>query len=845
MSSGPGGEQFSALPVGEVVLFFSDIEGSTALLHALGSAYETVLDDHDAIMRSAFERHGGVEVKNEGDAFFTAFADHAAAVEAAVEIQRRFDAHTWPEGCKVRVRMGLHAGMPLVRGRDYWGIDVHYAARLASAAHGGQVLVSDLMHRKMRSPDLVSLGQHGLKDFPAPREIFQLVFDGRGPDMFPAPRTLSVHRNNLPTIYAPLFGRESVVEDLVRRLGSHDGLVSLVGPGGMGKTRVAVAAAERLASDFPEGVAFVALASVEDDERVPQAIADAVGSMRSDDVEAALFEHLARSSLLVVLDNVEHLAGAPDWVARLVDAAPTCRFLVTSQAPLAIRAERVVALKPLEELSAVAMFKDRSGTADADDTDLLELCRALECVPLALELAAARVALTGLAGLRSALDRDLERALGAGPRDLPERQRGLRAALTWTTGLLTPAERAVLAGLGAFAEAWTLEQAEALFVAEPEVDVWAALERLMALSLVVRRGDGRLTMPERTRRHAQALLAETGDLSRRRRDHAEVVLDALRPQLIEFMLDHRRGVANVADGLGEILHAFDWARLHDLALAARLVAGSSRMMGSLGVRGVLGDEGSFLDFAEEPVTRALLMARQAIVAFYDDQDIERSLALGQEALMLAAPDGEMTVILLNALAQPWVDASRRQEALAAVDRAVEVAAGLADRRWSDLVEGLRLMTLVDLGDYEEAWPGLLRIHDDESRTDHNSMWASSYLGDCALNLGDHATALRYFRQQLAVIDDRALGSQFAQLQGVAAALAGLGHDAQAVELTSAIRHHSSVAGEPFVIAQYAKFVHEAAGRLGSRAADVEAAGARWSLQDLRRAGRWDDQSAPE
>ena len=838
MSALGGTALLPALPGGSVALFFSDIEGSTGLLQALGATYESLLDDHDAIIRSAFERHGGVEVKNEGDAFFAAFADHGAAVSAAVEMQRDLDAHPWPGGCVVKVRMGLHAGQPLLRGRDYWGVDVHYAARLAGAAHGGQVLISDLMRRTVPRSEAVSLGQHGLKDFPAPRELFQLVVDDRGPHDFPPPRTLSAYRNNLPTTYAPLFGRAPVIDEMVRRLAGQDKVVSLVGPGGMGKTRVAVAAAEELAPDFPDGLVFVPLAAVAEDDRVPAAIADAVGTARGADAEAALVQRLAASRMLVVVDNAEHLPGVAAVITRLVDAAPGCRFLVTTQAPLAVRAERVVALEPLDDPAAIAMFRDRAGSLDAADDEVLALCRNLDRVPLALEIAAARVALTGVAGLRSALERDPDHALGSGPHDLPERQRGLRAALAWTTDLLTPSERTVFAGLGAFAEAWTIEQAEALFAAEAEVDTWAALERLLSLSLLVRRGDGRLSMPERTRRHARAVLADAGEVDRCRRGHAGVVLEALRPRLIEYLLDHRRGLANVADELGEIVHAFDWARVHDLALAARLCAGSSHMAGALGARASVGGRGAFLDSAEEPVTRALLLAGLAVGTAYGEE-IDRSFEQARTAVGLAADDPVMRLFILNLVAHPWGDRGRSDEALAALDEAAEIAARLPDHRWREYVESSRLITLVHLGRYEEAWPGLLAVAADEGRTDFNSQWANSYLGDCALGFGDYATALRYFHVQLGLLDERALGSRFAQLQGVAAAQAGLGQDEQAVELTSAIRHHSRLIagpGDDVVVPMYAMIVAEAAARLGPRAAACEAAGARWSLDDLLRIG---------
>ncbi len=826
-----------ALPSGQVALFFSDIEGSTALLNDLGDAYGRVLDDHDAIMRTAFDQHGGVEVKNEGDAFFAAFADHQAAVAAAIEVQRRFEEHPWPARRTVKVRIGLHAGRPLVRGHDYWGIDVHYAARVAAAAHGGQILVTDLMRRAVPSAHVVSVGQHALKDFPAPRELFHLLVEGHQLEEYAPPRTLSTHRNNLPTIYGPLYGRAPVVGELARRLTGGDRLVSVVGPGGMGKTRLVIATAERLAPDFSDGVAFVSLATAEDDRRAVHAIADAVGAAHGNDPEATLFAHLATRRMLLVLDNLEHLPGMAQVVSRLMEAAPGCRLLVTSQSPLSLRAERVAPLGPLDDEAAVAMFRDRAGSLDTEDTDeaaVLDLCRALDRVPLALELAAARVGLTGVTGLRAALDRDPDRALGTGPADLPGRQRGLKAVLEWTTGLLNSQERTVFAGLGAFAEAWTVERAEALFAEEPELDVWAALERLLALSLIIRRGDGRLTMAERTRRHARGQLLGMGDADRRRRGHAEILLDSLRPRFIEFTLDHRRGIANVSDDLSEILHAFDWARHNDLPLAARLSAWSSHMLGILGRRGALGGRGALLDFAPDPTSRALLMSSQSVGAARDD-DPARSLALGQGAVDLVRTDPEIAIVILTIVAPPYVHCGLAGAALAASDEAISMAAGLTDPRWGELVEALRLIVLVDQGRFDEAWADLRSVARATERTDRNSLWAPSYLGDCALGLGEPAIALQYFRQQLSRLDDRALGSVLAQLQGVAAALARLGEDADAVELMAAVEAHSAVMERPdppAVIRTYAVIVDEAVIRLGPRAAECRANGARWTLDQL-------------
>ena len=228
------------LPDGRVALLFTDVEGSTALLHELGAAYGEVLDTHDRILRGVWEEFAGVEVDNEGDSFFVVFADHARAVDAVGVAQRRLASEAWPAAAKVRVRMGLHSGEPAIRGQKYWGVDVHYAARLGSAAHGGQVLLSADMRTQVPDAATESLGRHGVKDFPIARELFHLVVDGSNAADFPPPRTQSSTRSNLPTIYAPIIGRDDVLSDLRTRLTGRDHLVTLVGPGDVGKTRTAV-----------------------------------------------------------------------------------------------------------------------------------------------------------------------------------------------------------------------------------------------------------------------------------------------------------------------------------------------------------------------------------------------------------------------------------------------------------------------------------------------------------------------------------------------------------------------------------------------------------------------------
>lgn len=595
----------TTLPSGRVALLFTDIQGSTALMGRLGAAYGDVLDQHDAVMRRVFRRYGGYEFSNEGDSFGAAFGSPVAAAEAALAAQRELAAATWPGDERVLVRMGIHYGEPKVRGRDYWGEDVHFAARVCSAAHGGQVVISAAMRATVGIGEAVSLGHHGLKDFPTPRELFQLVPPGAAPAIFPAPRTLSTCHDNLPSIKAPLFGRSAVLDRLQQLAGDGRRLVTLIGPGGIGKTRVAVAFGERVVGSFPDGVAFVALAST-DAAHAAGAIADAIGAPRGGDADLAVIEHLRPRRMMLVLDNCEHLVDrAAALVTDVLERCPGVSVLATSQVPLGLVEETVHRLDPLATAadapvgsgSAVEMLVERARARDASfvlapaDAPLVErLCVLLEGVPLAIELASARIRVFGVRPLLDALERNVD-ALASEDRDLPTRQRSLRAALEWTLSLLTAEERAAFAALGAFAESWSIEEADRLLQVElDELAVWSVLSRLIDASLVLVKGDGRFAMPERVRRHATELLASSPDADRWRRRHAEVVGEELRELTLQAHVDCRRMLANISDLLPEVLQAIGWARAADADAYRHVVGLTAPGLAKLGELAVVADD---------------------------------------------------------------------------------------------------------------------------------------------------------------------------------------------------------------------------------------------------------------
>ena len=336
-----------ALPAGTVTFLFSDIEGSTRLLDDLGERYVAVLDLHREVLRAAFERHGGAEVGTEGDSFFVAFARASDAIAAAADAQRGLADVEWPAQVEVRVRVGLHTGQPIVVGRDYVGMDVHRAARIMSAAHGGQVVVSHTT-RDLAGDDLPTgvvvrgLGEHRLKDLTLPQTLYELVIAGLERE-FPPIRTLENRPTNLPTQPTPLVGRESEVADLTGLMARPEArVITLTGPGGVGKTRLAMQVAAESIDGFRSGVYFINLAAVQQVDLVLSTVAQTLGLAEVPGLDAlhSLGEHLARKEMVILLDNFEHVVEAASGVSALAQAAPGVRWIVTSRAALRIGGER-------------------------------------------------------------------------------------------------------------------------------------------------------------------------------------------------------------------------------------------------------------------------------------------------------------------------------------------------------------------------------------------------------------------------------------------------------------------------------------------------------------------------
>jgi predicted ATPase len=485
----------AALPTGTVTLLFTDIEGSTRLLDRLGADYAGVLAEHHRLLRDAWARHDGVEVETAGDAFFVAFSRARDGIAAAAAAQAALADQP------LRVRMGVHTGEPVLTETGYVGMDVHRAARIAAAAHGGQVLVSQATRELLGEAGLRDLGAHRLKDLSAPERLYQL-----GDEDFPPLKSL--HQTNLPVQATALIGREPELAQVTSLIRGSARLVTLTGPGGTGKTRLALHAAAELADDFPDGVWFVPLAPIADPTLVEPTISQVVGA-RDD-----LARHLQDKRLLLVLDNLEQILDAAVAIAALLENAPGVVVVATSRERLAVAAEHEYPVPPLPDEDAAALFTDRArrlAPSFVRDEHVDAIARRLDGLPLALELAAARIKVLSPAEIEERLGRSLELLTGGG-RDAPERQRTLRATIDWSFALLEDEERRVLTEASVFAGSFEREGAEAVCGA-----LLDTIGSLVDKSLLRRRPDGRFFLLQTIREFALEKLAETDDRAVRAR----------------------------------------------------------------------------------------------------------------------------------------------------------------------------------------------------------------------------------------------------------------------------------------------------------------------------------------
>jgi predicted ATPase/class 3 adenylate cyclase len=495
-------------PMGTVTLLFTDVEGSTRLLERLGrERYAEALDLHRRLLRGAFECHDGYEVDYEGDAFFVAFARAGDAVAAAAEAQQALAVAEWPEGEEFRVRMGIHSGEPLAVPPKYVGIDVHRAARIMAAGHGGQVLLSEATRHLLDEEFVVrDLGDHRLKDLSLAQRLYELHVAGVQSE-FPPLKTLENRLTNLPVQPNPLIGRAPEVAEVVALLRDGDArLVTLTGTGGTGKTRFALQVGAELVDDFADGVFFVPLAPIRDRDLVLSTVAHTlvVPEVPGEDVFDALARHLAERQMLVVLDNFEQVVAAATGVGALLQRCAQLKLLVTSRERLRLAREQVYPLPPLplpepgESLAvlaqndAVALFAARAQAATGafiltgeNVATVAAICRAVDGLPLAIELAAARVTVLSPEALLLRLDQRLK-VLAGGGRDLEERQRTLRNTIAWSYDLLDDESQTLFDRLAVFVGGRSLDAIEAICNPEGTLDVLSGVASLVDQSLLRR-----------------------------------------------------------------------------------------------------------------------------------------------------------------------------------------------------------------------------------------------------------------------------------------------------------------------------------------------------------------------
>jgi len=546
------------LPTGTVTLLFTDIAGSTHLLTHLGDRYAQMLSECREILRTAFEQWNGNVVDTQGDAFFVVFARATDAVQASVAVQRALTAHAFPGDTMVQVRMGLHTGEPQRTAEGYVGLDVHRAARVMSAGHGRQMLLSQTTCSLVEQdlPEGVSLrdlGEHRLKDLGRPMRLFQLVIADLPAD-FPPLHTLENSPNNLPVQLTPFLGREHEVTTIEDLLGRSDvRLVTLTGPGGTGKTRLALQVAADLSDRFKSGVFFVNLTPVSDPTLVVPTIAETLAIRESGGqvLLSRLIEELRPQRMLLLLDNFEQVVSSAEQVATLLAACPHLKVLVTSREVLHVRAEHEFPVSPLDvpdpdhlpdlaTLShqvAVALFLQQARAVKPDfrltETNasiIAELCTRLDGLPLAIELAAARMKLFSPRALLARLGQRLS-VLTSGSRDVPARQQTLRHTLAWSYQLLDEEEQRLFQWLSVFAGGCTLEAIEALCTSldsasEPILDGVASLVDKSLLHQVEQHAgeESRFVMLETIREYALERLESHGETEAARRAHAAYFL---------------------------------------------------------------------------------------------------------------------------------------------------------------------------------------------------------------------------------------------------------------------------------------------------------------------------------
>jgi predicted ATPase/class 3 adenylate cyclase len=703
------------LPTGTVTFLFTDIEGSTRLAQDLGAGWPPLLERHREIGRAAWAEQQGVELGTEGDSFFVVFTSAPQAVAAAVAAQRGLEVEAWPEGGRVRSRMGLHTGEGVLSGGSYVGLDVHRAARIANAGNGGQVLLSATTRALVEGslPDGVTLremGEHRLKDLSRPERIWDLVIEGIATD-FPPLRTLNAIPNNLPMQMTSFLGRQREIAD-GRQLLIDGRLLTLTGPGGTGKTRLSLQIAADATDRFPDGIYFVPLGTISQSDLVLPTIAQALGLVdpgtRALD---RLIEHIGDKCILLVLDNFEQVNEAAPQIAELLARASKISVLVTSRSPLRVYGELEYPVPPLgvpdpkhlpdlEKLStyeSVALFVERAmavrpdfAVTGANAPAVAEICVRLDGLPLAIELAAARVRVLTPHAIMDRLG-DRLKLLSGGSRDLPERQQTLRGAIAWSHDLLDEADQRVFARFAVFAGGATLDAVQrVVFDPGDDADPLDAMDSLVDKSLVRQEsepdGEPRFRMLGTIREFATEKLGERGEAESIGERHAEWVISlveegaggAFGPDQKAILDRYEREHDNIRAALARAI------ALENAEVAMRIFAASWRFWQ---MRGYLAEAREHAervmvmkDSRAFPEARAAALEAAGGIAYWQGDLLPARVWYG-EALELARASGDPARIANAAYNVGFTFSMTREDQLAAralAQEAVDLYRGLGD-----------------------------------------------------------------------------------------------------------------------------------------------------------------------
>lgn len=776
-----GASRSVALPTGTVTFLRTDIEGSMALARRLGDGWDSVNQAVLAVIRQAVDRYAGVVVRTEGDAVFAAFPEARAAISAAIDAQRSLQAslqasikamgadvsNVLPPG--IRVRMAVHTGEAHLAGDDYGGFDVNRVARLVAAAHGGQVLVSEatralVADRLPEGTSLDDLGTHQLRDLPRPERLAQLTIAGL-PAQFPPPRTGGRQAGNLPVRLTSFIGREAEIVTIAD-LATRARLLTLHGPGGIGKTSLAIQVAQRIAPRFTDGSWLVSMAEILDPADISATIAHGIGLHDGPErpASAALVPYLAERSMLLVLDNFEHLVDGAPQVSAIVAASPATVVIVTSRAPLHVAGEHEVQVQPLTD-EAVRLFTDRArlvrpGWEPGGDRPLIEeICRMLDDLPLGIELAAARLAVLPPAVIRDRLAARLPLP-GPGARDAPDRQRTLEGAVAWSHDLLPPGLQQLLAELAVFEDGFDVEEVERVVTPLDGRERLDDLLELVDRSLIVadpRAGRARFRLLRTIQTFALARLAASGREAEMRRRHADAFASlGMACSLHLNTSRHGETLDRVGPEIANLRAADRWAiDAGDADLALRLVADQWRLWHGLGLMTEgrrLTELALALPGESAPGVRARAAAAAGSLAYWQaDADAARHWYEEQLRLARAAQDeAAITDAMFNMGHVAFVDGD---DEVAQQGYMAEVLAryrDLGDERSAARASWSRGVLALGAGRIEEAIPILERGLVEYKRLDdpqYHAMTIGS-LAWAAFSVGDIPAAIRYYIEGL-------------------------------------------------------------------------------------------------